>query len=282
MKKIIAILLMIMLVAVTACSNKQISGTPTKVTQETKTENKEEQTQTKEETEKSNDESAPEKVEEANKEETKPAEEKQPATETPAQDVEFEKVKPVVDEPIVSEDVKIGDYTSEFLSKYIEDGSYYIVQNSIIDGKVTKVEIAVSGEKASEKVGTQVKVIDGDKLFYVIHDSKAVLTSPVADSMKEGFTDFISVKTSAEAGSALQNTGEEEVQGEKFKFEEFKNADGVIAKYYYDDVTLRYVNITKADGANELIQVEKISEKIPDDMFKVPSDYIVQDISKMQ
>jgi len=282
MKKIIAILLMIMLVAVTACSNKQISGTPTKVTQETKTENKEEQTQTKEETEKSNEESAPEKVEEANKEETKPAEEKQPATETPAQDVEFEKVKPVVDEPIVSEDVKIGDYTSEFLSKYIEDGSYYIVQNSIIDGKVTKVEIAVSGEKASEKVGTQVKVIDGDKLFYVIHDSKAVLTSPVADSMKEGFTDFISVKTSAEAGSALQNTGEEEVQGEKFKFEEFKNADGVIAKYYYDDVTLRYVNITKADGANELIQVEKISEKIPDDMFKVPSDYIVQDISKMQ
>jgi len=282
MKKIIAILLMIMLVAVTACSNKQISGTPTKVTQETKTENKEEQTQTKEETEKSNEESAPEKVEEANKEETNPAEEKQPATETPAQDVEFEKVKPVVDEPIVSEDVKIGDYTSEFLSKYIEDGSYYIVQNSIIDGKVTKVEIAVSGEKASEKVGTQVKVIDGDKLFYVIHDSKAVLTSPVADSMKEGFTDFISVKTSAEAGSALQNTGEEEVQGEKFKFEEFKNADGVIAKYYYDDVTLRYVNITKADGANELIQVEKISEKIPDDMFKVPSDYIVQDISKMQ
>lgn len=195
---------------------------------------------------------------------------------------EFQNVEPQIDEPIVSEETVLGDYTSEFLSKYVEGGNYYIVQNSIIDGAVTKVEIAVSGQKASEKVGTQVKIIDGDMLYYVIHDSKAILTSPVAMSMKEGFTDFISVKTSAEAQSTLQNTGEEELQGEKFGFEEFKNADGTVAKYYYDDVTLRYVKITKADGTEELIQVEKISKTIPEEMFKIPDGYVMQDISKME
>ena len=194
---------------------------------------------------------------------------------------EFEKVEPKVDEPIVTEETVLGDYTSEFLSKYVEGGSYYIVQNSVIDGVTTKVEIAVKGDKASEKIGNEVKIIDGDMLYYVIHDSKAILTSPVAMSMKEGFTDFISVKTSAEAQSSLQNTGEEELFGEKFGFEEFKNADGTVAKYYYDDTTLRYVKVTKKDGGEELIQVVQISTKIPDEMFKVPDGYVIQDLSKM-
>ena len=198
-----------------------------------------------------------------------------------AKNGEFEKVEPKVDEPIVSEETVLGDYTGEFLSKYVEGGSYYIVQNSVIDGVTTKVEIAVKGDKASEKIGNEVKIIDGDMLYYVIHDSKAILTSPVAMSMKEGFTDFISVKTSAEAQSALQNTGEEELQGEKFGFEEFKNADGTVAKYYYDDTTLRYVKVNKTDGSEELIQVVEISTKIPDEMFKVPDGYVVQDLSKM-
>ena len=64
-------------------------------------------------------------------------------------------------------------------------------------------------------------------------------------------------------------------------FEEFKNADGTVAKYYYDDTTLRYVKVNKTDGSEELIQVVEISTKIPDEMFKVPDGYVVQDLSKM-
>ena len=51
---------------------------------------------------------------------------------------------------------------------------------------------------------------------------------------------------------------------------EFKNEKGVVAKYYYDDVTLRYVKIIDENGKEEIIQVEKISTKIPEDMFKIP------------
>ena len=194
---------------------------------------------------------------------------------------EFGKVDPKAEKDIIDEETVLGDYTSEFLSQYVAGGTYYIVQNSIKDGKVTKVEIAVKGDKAAERIGTQVKFIDGDKLYYVIHDSKAVLTSPVADSMKEGFTDFISVNTSEEAKSALQNTGEEEFQGEKFGFEEFKNADGTVTKFYYDDKTLRYVKVNK-NGAEEIIQVIELSTKVPADIFDVPDGYIVKDISNMQ
>jgi len=195
---------------------------------------------------------------------------------------EFQEITPEIEEPIVTDDTVLGDYTSEFLSKYVEEGTYYIVQNSIIDGVTTKVEIAVDGVKAAEKIGTQVKIIDKDILYFVIHDSKAIITSPVADSMKEGFTDFISVKTSQEAKTALQNTGEEELFGEKFGFEEFKNTEGIVAKYYYDDVTLRYVKITDENGKEEVIQVEKISTKIPEDMFKIPDGYVIQDLSKIE
>lgn len=193
----------------------------------------------------------------------------------------FESVEPKAEKDIITEETVLGDYTSEFLLQYVEGGAYYIVQNSIIDGKVTKVEIAVKGEKVAEKIDGHVKVIDGEKLFYVIHDSKAVLTATVADEMKEGFTDFISVKTSEEAKSALQNTGEEELQGEKFGFEEFKNADGTITKFYYDDKTLRYVKVIKNDS-EELIQVLELSTNVPEDIFDVPDGYIVKDISQMQ
>ena len=218
------------------------------------------------------------------KEETKTEEKKKETIQQEKEVVseEFGNVKIEVDEPIVTENTVLGDYTGEFLSKYVEGGKYYIVQNSIIDGNTTQVEIAVDGVKASEKIGTQIKIIDKDMLYFVIHDNKAIITSPVADSMKEGFTNFISVKTSAEAQAALQNTGEEELFGEKFGFEEFKNKDGIVAKYYYDDITLRYVKMTDENGKEEIIQVVKISTDIPEEMFKIPDGYVIQDLSKIQ
>ena len=145
----------------------------------------------------------------------------QKASEGSKIEAEFENVESKAEKDIITDDTVLGDYTSEFLAKYVEGGSYYIVQNFIKGNEITKMEIAFKGNKAAEKTGTQVKVIDGDNLFYVIHDSKLVLTSPVAPSMKEGFTNFITVKTSAEAKSALKNTGEENLKGEKFAFEEF-------------------------------------------------------------
>lgn len=185
-------------------------------------------------------------------------------------------------EDIITEETVLGDYTSEFLMKYVESGTYYISQNTTVNGETTNVAIAVSGQKSAEKIGTQVKIVDGDKFYYVIHDSKLVLTATAADEMKEGFTDFISVKTSAEAKNSLQNTGEEEINGTKYGFEEFKSEAGIISKFYYDDVTLRYVKITDANGREELIEVLAISSTVPEDIFSVPSDYVSKELSEMQ
>lgn len=195
---------------------------------------------------------------------------------------EFENVESKAEKDIISDDTVLGDYTSEFLAEYVEGGSYYIVQNFIEDNEITQMEIAVKGDKAAEKTGTQVKVIDGDNLFYVIHDSKLVLTSPVAPTMKEGFTNFITVKTSAETKNALKNTGEEDIKGEKFAFEEFENEEGDIFRYYYDDKTLRYVKMTDEDGDEELIQVLELSTVVPEEIFRVPSEYIVKSLTDME
>ena len=71
-------------------------------------------------------------------EETKTEEKKADNSEKTAEEdkasTEFEKVTPQVDEPIVTEETTLGDYTSEFLSQYVEGGKYYILMlNSLTE-----------------------------------------------------------------------------------------------------------------------------------------------------
>lgn len=192
-----------------------------------------------------------------------------------------EEAAPLADAPIVTEDKQIGDYTTEFISKYIDSGMYYLKTNVTEKGETKSIEIAVSGEKAALKDESGVKIIDGDKLFFVLHEQKAVITSPVAESMKEGFSNFILEKQVSGVREMLVSTGTEEINGQQLSMEEFKNGDMTL-KYYYDNKTIRYVKQITADGTEKLTEVLELTHNVPQDIFTVPADYMVQDLSALQ
>ena len=185
------------------------------------------------------------------------------------------------DTPLVTTDKQIGDYTTEFISKYIDSGEYYLKTDVTENGQTKSVEIAVSGERAALRDERGVKITDGGSLYFVLHDKKTVLTSPVAESMKEDFASFILERQVSGVKELLVYAGKEALNGQEFSVEEFKNGNKTI-KYYYDDKTLRFVNEISADGAVKLTQVLELTHSIPADIFDVPDDYTVQDLSMLQ
>lgn len=192
-----------------------------------------------------------------------------------------ESVTPQVDEAIVTSNEKPGDYTTSFIAKFIESGTYYIKRNVTTSDGTVASEVAAEGRKVAVRESEGTKIIDGDMLYYVFPEQKTVLTSPVADSMKEGFTNFIVAKAASAATDKFVGASEEEVNGEKLTCEEFKDADGNTVKYYYDSKTIRYVKQISGDGSETMTQILVLSHTVPAGFFDVPDGYTVQDLSKM-
>jgi hypothetical protein len=183
---------------------------------------------------------------------------------------------------IVSEETKPGEYVPVMLNEYISKGTYYMKQKTTEDGKEVVFEVALDGNKAAKKDSTGTKVIEGETLYYVIPDQKLVLTSLVDKSMKEEFTSIINVKTEEEAKAAFVSTGQEKIKDTEYTYEEYKNHEGKLVRYYFDSKTIRYIKQINDDGTDKLIEILEFSANIPDGFFNVPDGYIVQDLSKIE
>ena len=192
-----------------------------------------------------------------------------------------ENVEPVIDEPIITEDVQEGDYTSQFIAKFLDSGAYYLKVNVSENGKVGEYEIAVNGDKSAIKDGQGVKIVDAGTLYFVLNDSNFVIKQEMADKLFENSTNFIFERQLSGDKEKLVSSGKEEINGQEFFCEEFKNED-VTVKYYYDDKTIRYVKTIDALGNEKHTQVLELTHNVPESLFVIPEDYIVQDLSEIQ
>ena len=197
------------------------------------------------------------------------------------EDVAFETVEPSTDEPIITEESQEGDYTSVFISKFLDSGTYYLKTNVIENGETEQIEMAVSGEKTAYKDNSGIQIVDGDTLYYVMSDQKCVFKQSNAQKLFENATNFILERQMSGNKEKLVSTGKEDIKGQELSYEEFSN-EGRTIKYYYDDKTIRYVKAIKADGTEKLTQVLELTHTIPEGLFDIPSDYIVQDLSEME
>lgn len=188
---------------------------------------------------------------------------------------------PVVDEPIVTDDVELGEYAGKFIAKYVESGTFYIKERTEANGEMQETELAISGNKASLRTADTNQIVDGDTLYLVMHDQKAVLTSPVAEVMKDNMMQSLGIKTAQDAEDNFLSTGTEEVNGTQCSYEEYQNGTEKI-KYYFDTETVRYIKHTAEDGGETLYEILQISKEVPKDMFDIPDGYVIQDLSSIQ
>ncbi|MBQ7718352.1 MAG: hypothetical protein IJT38_03550 [Clostridia bacterium] len=186
-----------------------------------------------------------------------------------------------VSEPIITSDVKLGDYTGRFIEKYVASGTYYIKERLLNDDTAEETELALSGTKASMRTADTNQIVDGDKLYLVMHEQKAVLTSPVAETMKESMIKSLGIKTAKEAKDNFVSSGSEAVNGTEYSYEEYKNGDETL-KYYFDTETIRYIKHISGNGDESLYEILQISKTIPADMFDIPDGYVIQDLSSLK
>lgn len=187
-----------------------------------------------------------------------------------------------IDEPIVTEENSPGEYTAALLSKYINNGTYYILHRETTGETSVDTELAVSGNKAAVRTEAGTQILIDETWYMVMHDSQAVLTSPAAAAMKDGFTKIISVKSEEEAKEQFVASGTEAIEGAELVFEEYKDSQGNVSKYYFDSQTLRYVKIVNAGGAEIFSEIFTISKEVPEGIFDVPDGYIIRDLSKVE
>lgn len=183
---------------------------------------------------------------------------------------------------IVTDEKKPGEYVPTMLSEFVSAGTYYMRQKTTEDGKEAVIEVAVTGDKAAKKDSSGTQIIEGQTLYFVIPEQKVVLTSPVDESMKKGFTAIINVKTEEEAKNALLGTGKEAIKDVEYTYEEYKNTEGKLVRYYFDSKTIKYIKQFDNNGTEKLTEILEFSTKIPEGFMDVPDGYIVQDLSKLE
>ena len=119
-----------------------------------------------------------------------------------------------------------------------------------------------------------VQIFDGETVYLVNPQAKAVITDSGAASFGENMIKSLGIKTVREADSNFITSGTEAVDGTEYAFEEYKNESDKI-RYYFDSETMRYIKHIKADGSESLYKILQISKTVPDEMFNIPQDYNV-------
>lgn len=166
----------------------------------------------------------------------------------------------------------------------LSTGKYYMkiligVEN--LNGKTIKnaaMEITVDGDSFATDVkdaGYGMIIKDGF-MYYIMHDAKQYTKMSLQpDTKQEMLADF----TDEDYASKLVGSGEKELNGTKYYYEEF-NFDESISTLYFDNDNLKYIETSYTDGTpNTLIQVVEISNNVKSSLLNIPSDYTSLDMN---
>ena len=136
-------------------------------------------------------------------------------------------------------------------------------------------QIAIDMNDDGDKVTTLIK--DGIE-YLILHSDKAYYTYE-SNEDERVITELLKDLNKADM------TGKEEINGKKYKYEEYKGFEGfmtatgldddendVSTRFYFEGNDLAYIKTITKDSEDELLEI-KVSYSAPDELFEVPSDY---------
>ena len=69
-------------------------------------------------------------------------------------------------------------------------------------------------------------------------------------------------------------TGKEKIDDKEYYYEEYYAlGDEITERYYFDGNELKYVKSIDSNGKEQIIKVVKLSSKVDDSVFDIPTDY---------
>lgn len=311
MKKMIAVLLTLtMLAAFAACGGKEDGTTSTTTTKPGETvASTEKGTQVEYVTD-----AAGKTVTDAAGNPVTTQTEKKPDTETTKAgktETTTEKEKALdVGDAVVKSEIPEDAYLSKYVKNVLSGDRYTCTITAKEDGKLTKVALTKDGDNyAADAVmeGTTAKIIykDGKTVFCIPASAlREMLSGTDADAQTgdqtydqfmsmlktkstkgfyfvldeesgmEGYDDIVNVLDMfGEEGMTFVGRSNATKDGKKYVCEEYKS-DTMTIKYYFDGQDLRFVESTDASGATSTIEISGLSEKIDKSVFEIPKGYL--------
>ena len=136
----------------------------------------------------------------------------------------------------------------------------------------TSIEMNNAGDKVTTLVKDgQTYLISHSKKEYYIYDNNAAGETVVTDMLKDL--------------KSPDSTGNEDVYGKSYKYEEYKGFAGfmtstnmniednnVKTRFYFSGNDLVYIKTIIEGGDDEILET-KVSYDAPDELFEIPSDY---------
>lgn len=155
-----------------------------------------------------------------------------------------------------------GDYTVEMITEY--------------EGTASRSLSVYHGDKIyteSEYEGTKSVSIIMDGVMYIIdHASNLVMKMPLnMATTAEIFSD------SAEYYETAVTTGEIDIKGKNYYYEEF-DVEGEAVKYCFDDDELKYMYMNTM-GTETLIEIVRFGKGADESLFEIPENYSVMDLT---
>lgn len=165
----------------------------------------------------------------------------------------------------------MGRLLSSDYADLMNSGKYFLQYKATINagnmqGQATVI-FAMDGDNSSsimEFNGMRTRTITINKKNYIFDDdSKTYFINTVYDGTDEPMTLTENIK--------YLGSGQETINGKDLVYEEY-NSDGGKIKYYFDGDKLFGISSMHND-ASIFMEIIELSNKVTDDMFKIPSDY---------
>lgn len=158
-----------------------------------------------------------------------------------------------------------GSRMEVFVAKYIASGEGYTMVFKMDGNETTAAYKGDNMYMTFEAEGTKAILIkNGDALYLLMPDEKMGIKM---DAAPEGMED-ISEEMDAQGD---YTTGEMEMDGKSYYYEEYTDADGT-ARYLFDGDMLRYIVATSGSETTQL-EIVSVEKGADDSLFTVPDGY---------
>lgn len=166
--------------------------------------------------------------------------------------------------------VKEEGTLSQKYIQYMKNNKYYMKYKGAVEGKEIVVDMVIDGTNMAMLTSAEdskAGLILKDGYMYVIdHTNKTILKAPSNPEQTTPNFEFV-------------EKGEATFQGEKMKYEEYKSAeDEAMRFFFHEDATLAGIE-TITDSGSSNMEIMEFKEDYPTELFEIPTDYTVQDLS---
>lgn len=171
--------------------------------------------------------------------------------------------------------------TQKMLGKYVSilSGNCYIRYTGNIknlDGNAQKATIEASKKGniiAMNSKDLGIAYIDDKEVAYSIsHRAKTVIKISDSNQLQGNAYNYIFIRDLENFEKQYVGNGEEKIDGVKYEYEDYKESESVVVRYYFLRGDLKYIRLSDNDNKTT-VQIIDINSNPKENLFKIPSEY---------